>query len=222
VITTQRSLLNTIPYFAILDEEVLESIAQQMKQKVFSEGEVIFLEGEESIGLWIIESGRVKISRHNLEGDEHVLRIQGDKGTFNDIAVFDGGLTPATATALTTTVLWILPTAVFWNIVERNPLLAQHIIQHTAKRVRTLVNRIETLTLYSVIVRLARFLLQQEKDPILSSPDITRVTIAAHINTTPQTLSTALRSLADAEAILFDRQQVTIIREDILRAIANL
>ena len=46
--------------------------------------------------------------------------------------------------------------------------------------------------------------------------------IAAHINTTPQTLSVALRELEQSGAIRFDRQNVHIVREETLRSIAML
>ncbi|MEL6406987.1 MAG: helix-turn-helix domain-containing protein [Chloroflexota bacterium] len=89
-----------------------------------------------------------------------------------------------------------------------------------AKRVHSLVGQIEDLALYSVIVRLARFLIKQVDDPSLSGDGVTRKIIAAHLNTTPLTISVALRELATARAIEFDRHQVMIVDEIKLQAIA--
>jgi hypothetical protein len=49
---------------------------------------------------------------------------------------------------------------------------------------------------------LARFLIKQLDDPALSSPSITRTTIAAHLATTPESISRALRTLEDIGASL--------------------
>ena len=87
---------------------------------------------------------------------------------------------------------------------------------------RGLVHRIEDLTLYGVVVRLARFLLQQAEDPALSAPGVTRAAIAAYLATTPETISRALRTLEDSGAIRFDRHRIIIVREDLLRDLAAL
>jgi DNA-binding MarR family transcriptional regulator len=73
-----------------------------------------------------------------------------------------------------------------------------------------------------VVVRVARLLLKQVEDPALSGAGVTRAALAAHLATTPQTISTALRDLEVAGAIEFDRHQIRIVREDLLRAIAML
>jgi CRP-like cAMP-binding protein len=76
--------------------------------------------------------------------------------------------------------------------------------------------------MYSVTVRLARFLLLQSEDPSLSGPGVTRTTIAAHLATTPQTISVALRELESTGAIEFDRHRIVILDETLLRDIALL
>lgn len=98
--------------------------------------------------------------------------------------------------------------------------MALNVIRFLAGWVRSLVGQIEDLALYSVIVRLSRFLLKQAEDTSLSGPGITRTAIAAHLNTTPQTINVLLRELEASGAIEFDRHHLRIIREDILRSIA--
>jgi CRP-like cAMP-binding protein len=151
------------------------------------------------------------------------LHLRGPGDTFNDIGALDGGDNPASAAALSSEVLvWLVPTGIISDVLARNPLVALNVIRFLARRVRSLVGQIEDLALYSVIVRLARFLLKQAEDPSLSGPGITRTAIAAHINTTPQTLSNVLHSLEDAGAIEFDRHQIVIVNKAVLSSIAML
>lgn len=170
----------------------------------------------------MIERGRVKIYKLNPNGQEHVLRILGERDTFNDIGALDGGMNPANAAALSDVVTWVLPSDELRTTILNDGAFAYTVIKALSTRVRGLVRQIEDLTLYSVVVRLARFLLQQSEDPALSGPGVTRIAIAAHLATTPQTISIALRELEEAGAIQFDRHRIVIIREDLLRSIAML
>lgn len=218
-----KNHIRSIPYFQAISEDELSYITAHSLLKVYGAGEVIFLEGEPAQGLWIVETGTVKIFKLNPDGGEHILHLRGEGTTFNDIGALDGGMNPANAAALSADVnVWLVPAEVIAHVLTRNPQVAVNIIRLLAKRVRSLVGQIEDLALYSVIVRLARFLLKQAEDPSLSGPGITRTAIAAHINTTPQTVSVALRDLESAGAIEFDRHQIIIVDEAVLRSIAML
>jgi CRP/FNR family transcriptional regulator len=215
-------LLRSLPYFEAMGEAHLQALAEQMLRRVFAGGETIFLEGDSAAGLWVIAEGSVKVYKINPEGEEHILHLLGAGSTFNDIAALDGGANPANAAALSDSVLYILPTAALNAALNSDPQLAARMVKLLAHRVRGLVGQIENLALHSVTIRLARFLLQQAADPNLSAPGVTRVTIAAHLATTPETVSRALRSLEQARAIEFDRHRIVIINEDLLRTIAAL
>lgn len=212
----------SLVYFEHFDSDALHDLVGHAQRFVFTPNEIVFLEGEPAKGLWLVEQGRVKIYKLNPEGREHVLRIFGDKDTFNDIPAFDNGVNPVNAMSLSDSVLWMLPCAIFQDLILSDSRFAIRVIQILSRRVRGLVNQIEELTLYSVIVRVARFVLNQVDDPALSGEGVTRAVIATHLATTPQTISTALRELEQAGAIKFDRHRIMIVREDILRSIAML
>ena len=217
------SHIQSIAYFEGIADSELALLAAHARLRRFGGGEIIFLEGEPADGLWIVEQGAVKIFKLSKDGSEHILHLRGPGNTFNDIAALDGGPNPAGAAALGAEVrVWLLPAAVIDQVLGSNPQVARNVIRRLARRVRTLVGQIEDLTLHSVIVRLARFLLRQAEDASLAGPGITRAAIAAHINTTPQTISTLLHTLQETGAIRFDRHRIVIEDEAILRAIAEL
>lgn len=216
------SHLQRLAYFEGQSASVLARLAETAVLRQAAAGETLFFEGEPSAGLWMIESGRVKVYKLNAEGQEHILRIFGDGDTFNDISAFDGGVNPANAAALSASRLWVLSPQVFSDLILADSAFALRVIRVLSGRVRGLVRQIEDLTLYSVTVRVARLLLKQVEDPALSGTGVTRATLAAHLATTPQTISTALRELESTGAIQFDRHQIQIVREDLLRSIALL
>lgn len=220
---TVQNYIASIIYFEGLSESELTYITEKTVLRTFSGGQSIFLEGEPAEGLWIVEKGSVKIFKLNTDGGEHILHLCGPGKTFNDIGALDGGNNPANAAALSSEVLVrLVPSEVIRYVLAQNPQVALNVIRLLAVRVRLLVGQIEDLALYSVIVRLARFFLKQAEDPSLSGPGVTRTAIAAHLATTPQTISNALRELEQAGAIEFDRHRIWIIDEHKLRSIALL
>lgn len=220
--STPTAYLTASPYFEGVQPDTLSSLAAQMVLRTFPANQIIFLEGDLCEGLWFVQAGRVKISKLNSEGVEHVMHILGEGNSFNDIAALDGGNCPATATALSDVAAWLLPREVLAAHLLRDPQLSVNVIHCLAVRVRGLVRQIEDLALHSVKVRLARFLLQQAANPALSGVGVTRATIAAHLASTPQTISTLLRELEHDGAIQFDRHHIYISDAELLRGIAAL
>lgn len=201
--------LHKLPYFEACPQATLDLLANQAVKRHFESGEAIFHEGDPALGLWLIERGSVKIFKINLDGVEHILHLLGEGNSFNDIAAFDGGANPAHAAALSETSVWLISLASLDAALAADPALARRVIWLLALRVRGLVHRIEDLTLYGVVVRLARFLIQQADDPALSAPGVTRAAIAAYLATTPKPSAarcapwkTAARSASTATASL--------------------
>jgi CRP-like cAMP-binding protein len=213
-------LLHRLPYFAQLPPGRLRALAQQATHHIFEAGQSVFVEGEPSAGLWIIERGRVKVFRLNLEGREHILHFAGPGDSFNDIAAIDGRSYPANCIALSETRAWLLPHDILVIELRRDPEFASVVIDVLANRVRVLVQRVEDLALHSATARLAGFLLLQSKNPSLKGPGITRAVIAARLATTPETVSRALRELEDKGAIQFDRHRIVIVAPDLLQEIS--
>lgn len=214
--------LKQLAYFEGQNPAIIERMVSSAVSRTAAAGETLFLEGEAATGLWMIQTGRIKIYKLNPQGQEHILRIFGDHDTFNDISAFDGGANPANAAALSDTKLWIFPSQIFQECIQTDGTFALRVVQVLSGRVRGLIRQIENLTLYSVTVRVARLLLNQVDDPALSGTGVTRAALAAHLATTPQTISTALREIEITGAIEFDRHQIRILREDLLRSIAML
>ena len=55
-----------------------------------------------------------------------------------------------------------------------------------------------------------------------SESGVTRAAIAAHLATSPETISRSLRALEEAGAIRFDRHRIIIVDSDLLQSIALL
>jgi CRP/FNR family transcriptional regulator len=210
------------PFFDRLAPDDLAWVAGQAAVRSVAAGAILFLEGDPCAGLWMIEQGGVKVFKLNPEGVEHILHLLGPGDSFNEISALDGGPNPANAAALSDATCWLLPARAVSEALRMYPGLAMAVIGRLTARVRGLVQHVEDLALYPVAARLARFLLQQADSPALEGMGVTRAAIAAHLATTPETVSRVLRSLEQAGAIRFDRHHIVISDSVALRAIALL
>ena len=217
-----HALLREIPYFAHVGETVLDALSQQAVRRTFAAHEILFLEGESSAGLWILEHGRVKAYKLSPDGQEYIMRFFGPGDTFNDLAALDGAPNPISTMAVTEVSAWVIQTAVFTQALQADHELALAVLKGMVGRVRFVVGRIEDLALRPVTSRLARFLLEQVENPALAHPAITRALVANHLATTPESVSRSLRVLAEAGAIRFDRHRIIITNPDALRQQAQL
>ena len=211
-----------VPAFGGLQVGHLSELAALAVRRCFEANVMLFAESDPSAGLWVIDEGNVKISRISPDGHEHILRLCGPGDSFNDISALDGETNAATATTLSECTIWVIPSDLLLGAVQNDPSLAQALLSVLTGRVRMLVQRIEELTLYAVPARLARFLIAQGNEPSLSGSGITRAAIAAHLATTPETVSRVLRTLEESGAVRVDRHRIMIVDEEILREIAML
>jgi CRP/FNR family transcriptional regulator len=89
-----------VPIFSGLTESELSFLAQRAVQRHYSTGESIFGKSEPCSGLYVVESGHVRIFRSSANGREEVLSIDGPGGSIAELPVFDGRSYPASATAI--------------------------------------------------------------------------------------------------------------------------
>ncbi len=217
-VSPSRVTLDRLPYFRALTTAEQVALAADATRHTFRAGELLLSRGEYFPYVWLVESGQVKVFRINQDGREHILRIVGAGDSVNDVAALDGGPTPANVAALTPVIAWSLEGERLRTTIRRHPDLALEVIQMLAQRTRKLAQQIEDLALYPVTARLARFLLQK---PLPRDGTITRATIAAHLGTTPESLSRALRALKAQGAIRYDRSAIVIIQRETLQQIAT-
>jgi CRP-like cAMP-binding protein len=217
LVDTLRRLLR----FDTADAPGCEALAQRAVHRQFGPDQMLLVEGDPSGGLWIIERGRVKVFKLSPDGREHILHLFGPGDSFNEIPALDGGPNPANAATVSVVTAWVIPSEAVVEVIEKKPALAMRVVRVLGERVRMLVGQIEGLALRSVTGRLARFLLDRVEQPAFGGPEVTRAMIAAHLATTPETVSRALRTLEEAGAIRFDRHRIVIVNSGILSAIAG-
>ena len=87
--------LSEIALFAALSESELQGLSQRAVEKRFAPDEILFWEGEECAGIFLIIQGSVKIFRTSPSGREVMLSIEAAPTSVAELPLFDGGPYPA-------------------------------------------------------------------------------------------------------------------------------
>ena len=220
------NLLRRVPYFAGLPDSVLVELAAVAVEHRYARGQLIFLEGEPCAGLYVVAEGEVKIFKLSPQGREQILHQPGSGGTFNDVAVLDGGPNPASAAAITDAAVCVIARTDIQRLAQTYPALAWALIESIARRARLLVAMVEDLSLRSVKARLARLLLAEARQSagageIDRSQMVTQAELAARLGTVREMIGRALRELADENLITLDRHRIVIKDRAALAAVAE-
>ncbi|MEZ4676369.1 MAG: Crp/Fnr family transcriptional regulator [Caldilineaceae bacterium] len=207
------NLLSQISFLHDIPQQVLQDLSTVASQHQYDSGAIIFFEGDPTAGLYVIERGKVKISRFTVEGREHILHIYDRGHTFNDVSTLDGGTNPATAIAFTDATVWRIMREDIRQVAQRHPDLAWALIEGIAVRTRNLVNLIESLSMRTVKGRLAKLLLEQAKSNQINEIPrfMTYEEMASHLGTVREMIGRALNSLTAAEIIQVERHQIIIL-----------
>ena len=134
-------------------------LAQRATPHHFSPGETVFTEGEPCAGLYVVESGHVRIFKSSSSGREQVLSIDGPGSSVAELPVFDGGNYPASVSAVDDATLLFVSKRHFQALCLAHPQVALKVLSVVGARLRRLVGIIEELSFTTVRHRLALLLL---------------------------------------------------------------
>lgn len=111
-----------------IDETGLQKIANITQQFVIKKGEQLFKEKDETKGLWMIQSGKIEISRMTADGWRQTLVVLPAGHFFGELSILENRKHVASATALEDSQLLLIPKEEFTNLVEKDCALALKLV----------------------------------------------------------------------------------------------
>lgn len=216
------AILGRHPYFAGLPPKILSAIRSRVITKRYKKGAVIYAEGEASAGLYLVESGTVRIYKGSADGREQDLHRVGAGQSFNDAAALDGASTVATAEAREPAVVQLVPRDALRDLILRHPEIGLSVSHVLAERVRELSALVGELSLQHVVSRLAAFVLRSvDARSVVMLP--TRQDLAAQIGTVREVAARGLRHLEQLGCIRIEsgRRAIVLDRRMLDRLVKN-
>ena len=204
--------------FSGLAENELNFLAARAVRRQYAAGKMIFSEGEACSGLYVVESGQVRIFKTSAGGREQVLSIEGPGGSMAELPVFDGGNYPASACPLDEATLIFVSKQDFQALCLAHPQVALKVLKVVGARLRRLVGIIEELSFTTVRHRLAAFLLRlAQKEGKRSAQGVeialpaSNQELASQIGTVRELVSRNLSRLQSEGVLKIDGRCVTVL-----------
>lgn len=148
----------------------LASLNRAAKLQSFPAGSVIFQEGDEGNGIYVVQQGQVDISALISQEQRRTLSRLGPGDFFGEMAVLDNEPRSATATAEQATTAFFIPRTDLLRMLESSPKLAVSLVREFSLKMRDFnrqyireVLQAERLTL---VGRFARSIVHDFKNPL--------------------------------------------------------
>jgi len=209
--------LGRSPLFSGLAESELGFLIERVTSRKFVAGEIVFTEGEPCTGLYVVESGSIRIFKSSAGGREQVLSVEGPGGSVAELPVFDGGNYPASAAAVEDTVLLFVSKQDFQALILTHPQAALKVLRVVGARLRRLVGIIEELSFTTVRHRLAAYLVrlaQRDGKRVATGVEVplpaNNQELAAQIGTVRELVSRNLSRLQAEGVLKIDGRSVVI------------
>lgn len=156
--------LQMIPLFSELNNDQLEDISRFAVKQLYKKDNMVLIEEEVGSTMFVIISGRVKISRISDEGREVILSILVDGDFFGEMSILDGQTRSANAVTLEDTELLIIRRENFLQMLHDYPQVAINLLKELAHRLRRSDSQIKSLSLQNALGKVASTLLRIADD----------------------------------------------------------
>ena len=200
---TAAASLARVDLFAELTPDELEGLSARLRRRRYAKATVLFTEGDPGTGLYVVESGQVRIVLASPAGKELVLAVRGPGEFFGDMALLDGEPRSADAVVAEDCQLLILRREDFVRFVETHPPAALRLLAVLSRRLRQTMRQHQDATLLDVSARLASALLRLADEHGAPAGDgtggmvvpitLTQAGLAAQIGVTRESVNKWLR-----------------------------
>jgi len=106
--SVNKEFLRKIEIFTDLPDEELTKVAHLFRERRYKKNDIIFFEEDTGHYLYFVKEGRVKVSRLLQNGKEMILAFHSEGEYFGEMALIDGGTTPASVTAVKPTIIYVM------------------------------------------------------------------------------------------------------------------
>jgi uncharacterized membrane protein len=128
--------LRSVPLFASLDDDAARELRSLLSDKIVPQNTRLFRQGEKGDAMYLIESGRVRISIRDDDDAEVILAELAQGDFFGEMSIIDGRQRSADAKVIDDARLAILSRDAFLSFVRTNPDVALEMLSALTDRLR--------------------------------------------------------------------------------------
>ena len=192
-----KNCIEIVPIFSNLNYEEMMEVAKITKEKVFEKGEMIYMAGDKGEKLYVIHSGKVKITRFTSSGKEQVIRVLGPGEFMGELSLFSSLPLTDNGEALSKTTVCMIDGEKLKELMKKYPTIALKAMEELSRRLENVENLIENISLQGVEKRLATSLINMANEKGEISLKMSKRDLASHLGMSQETLSRKLTAFQD-------------------------
>lgn len=218
--------------FGDINPKIAHELNSQLVSFTLRRGETLFEAGADANNLYVIDRGKIKLSRSLSPDDprrESLLNVLGDGQVFGELSLLDPGPRTTTAIAITPCDMRRLSGASLDAALDAYPELARGMMRQLAHRLRRATNYASDLVLNDVHGRTARTLLrltdlfgEPTPDGIVVKHGLTQQEIAHMVGASRESVNKYLMELTDNGAMQLSYRAFVLLDRAALEQRAEL
>ena len=226
MIDHDAALLAESQLFGDLPAEDRKRIVALCSRKRLPARQVVFYQGEPGREMYIVVSGKLKVSVTSEDGKELSFFILHKNDIFGELALLDGERRSATVTAIGPCELMVLHHADFRRLLKDNPAIGLKLLSVLSGRVRATTALYESSVFIEIPGRLAARLLELADeygvltdDGILIDLKLSQYELGTLINATRESVNKQLKSWESQGVIELRKGRIFITDPMVLEAL---
>lgn len=189
--------------------------------------QIVFYEGHESLGLYVVCAGKVKLTSSSPGGRQRIVGIVGAGGLIERSGFCEGVTHVATCETLESSQICLIERQGYLELLERNPSLVISLLQQVSREALPSIVAANHLPFCKTDERLAAVLLDlgkrfghREPDGIKLGIRLTREELAELAGVAPETAIRLLGRFKRERLVATNGKEITLLKPDRLGKIA--
>jgi CRP/FNR family transcriptional regulator/CRP/FNR family cyclic AMP-dependent transcriptional regulator len=212
-----RAVLEKVPLFSGLSDEAIDNLIQVTTRKAYPKDATLVEEHEPGETLYMILSGKVKVTNIGPDGKQVILSVLGGGEFFGEMSLLDREPRSATVVTMEKTEMMLLRRKEFLNLLENNQEILTKLLSTLSARLRHANAQIKSLALLDVLGRIARLFLDlaaKDGRKLLDGSTVfrrpTHQEIASMVGTSRETVSRMIGDLSKEGYIKISGKDIII------------
>ena len=208
--------------FSKMSELQLDSVSQFSQVQKLSDGQLLFNQSDKVTSFYLVVSGKIKLFRMSLDGQEKIIEIVKPGETFAEALIFTNQIGyPVSSAALSDTILISINSNNFQEMLRGSTETCLLMLGSLSFHLRKLIKEIDTITLHSGTCRVASYLIQEmSEDKNNFTLDTAKNVIAARLSVKPETFSRIIKDLKNQGILTIDGNYITVHDIDALKQLS--
>ncbi len=209
-----------VPLFTALSDEEMLKIARLTNHIHYQKGQIVIQEGAKSDTLFIMNRGKVKLSKFTVDGKEQILYILTSGDFFGELNLFnEDEVNNFSVFAIEDTEICQLKKADMELILLENPEISLKLLKAVTKRLAHTEDLAQNLATKDPEVRIAHMILEfcqkfgtKLNNGTLIHLPITREEIASYVGVTRETISRKFSKFEDLGIISLNGKKQILVK----------